>query len=207
MGVAQLLMLRLCDRCKMGLFGVKWLVSGSLGLMLLYRHDGYWFSVLVGAILNAFGVKVLKRLLKQSRPKDCTKEDPGMPSSHAHMLSYFAGFAGVTGMTAQSASMFAFACAVGVERVHRGIHTLEQIAVGLVTGALGAWLWIESPGHAMLMEYDDYLRSGTNWMAHAGILAIALSGAALLSATGRFISGRIDRTQHPDNMPPKTKNA
>ena len=178
----------------MGLLRVKWLVSGTLGIILLMKHDGFWFSVVVGAIVNAFGVKVLKRILRRPRPKDCTKIDPGMPSSHAHMLSYFSGFAALTTSTELGLVMFILSAIVSAERAYRGIHTIAQIGVGLITGYLGAYGWIHSSsiGHAQFMKWDEYLRINENWQAQIGILTCVFSGAALLSLTGRLISGRIE---------------
>ena len=80
----------------MNLIETKWLVSGSAFIVLLVRRDAATVTFLCGAIGNALLSKVLKRLINAARPAGARLSDPGMPSSHAQSLSYFAVFLALT---------------------------------------------------------------------------------------------------------------
>ena len=94
-------------------------------------------------MVNSFICKLLKRLFNQPRPKGAAQQglpDPGMPSSHAHMLfflSSYLSFALQPPEWALSAGSGALFVALGscVHRVASGKHTLAQVAVLL-------YLWI-----------------------------------------------------------------
>ena len=74
------------------LLETKVFVSGATFLTLMYKRDVQCFSFLAGAISNALLSKILKRLINSSRPKGAQLSDPGMPSSHAQSLFFFAGY-------------------------------------------------------------------------------------------------------------------
>ena len=70
----------------------RWVVSVCAALTLAYRRDAASALCIVGAVLNALLSKVLKRVLNMSRPTGARLADPGMPSSHAQSLFFFASY-------------------------------------------------------------------------------------------------------------------
>ncbi|KAH9258117.1 hypothetical protein BASA81_003680 [Batrachochytrium salamandrivorans] len=168
----------------------KWLVSGVVAGLVVYYRNGYWFWVVTGALANAVLVKVLKRIINLPRPAAAAatttttaeKLDPGMPSSHAHMLSYFTTLAFCAGKANVGCGLAALAIAVCCERVHRGVHTPNQCAVGLVTGCLGALVWASSLAalHHRFEEVEPSL---------ALLVMLFVVGVGLLTKVGRRISG------------------
>ena len=170
--------------------GVKWIVSSTLGLALIINQDGFWFSVIIGAVANALAAKILKRILHVPRPDTTTKSDPGMPSSHAHMLAYFSAYAYLSGYHTIGIASYLFALAVSYERVTRGIHSFDQCAVGLVSGSIGAHLWLRSIAHQEILALDDTLLQEKDWKVMVGIVMIIFLSYLVLAKGGRFISGR-----------------
>lgn len=110
-------------------------------------------SVLVPVVTTMFAItgligKLLKRLLRQSRPSVAVKGDPGMPSSHAVALSYLS-WAVALGISCRSdwrfgtgsdAATAALCIVLGVYwtslRVYIGHHTVLQVLAGYLLGAL-----------------------------------------------------------------------
>lgn len=166
---------------------VKWVVSGTLGFLLLYHRNGFWLSIVIGALSNGLLVKILKRLFKIPRPKGSDKTDPGMPSSHAHMLSYFASMAFFSNADPLiTGFLFLFSIFVSFLRIRRGIHNLEQCTVGLITGFLGAVIWSYSPFHAPSLLRQDVLVHQSNSVV---IAFCFIFGFLILGKPGRYLSG------------------
>lgn len=173
---------------------VKWIVSSILGVFLLYRQNGYWFSLSTGAVVNAIAVKILKRILNRPRPDMTIKTDPGMPSSHAHMLSYFAAFAALTGAYLPlSVCASLFTIAVSYERVSRGIHSFAQCGVGTVTGSLGALAWVKLGGHQAFLKLDESIFKEHDWRVTLFIGFLVSISFLVLSTGGRFLSGKFSQ--------------
>jgi dolichyldiphosphatase len=116
----------------------RWLVAGSAAAVLLWRRDAVAISCIAGAIGNAIISKILKRILNQERPEGATVSDPGMPSSHAMSLFFFASYLSSSlifwatwpspGFRAASvAALAAFAVNSAAWRVTAGLHTREQV--------------------------------------------------------------------------------
>ena len=74
------------------LCSTKWIVSGAAAGTLAYRRDLPSALCILGAVLNALLSKILKRLLRRPRPTGAPLADPGMPSSHAQSLFFFAAY-------------------------------------------------------------------------------------------------------------------
>ena len=74
------------------LLETKVFVSGATFLVLAYKRDVQSAAFLLGAVSNALLSKILKRLINASRPQGAQLSDPGMPSSHAQSLFFFAGY-------------------------------------------------------------------------------------------------------------------
>ena len=135
----------------------KWLVSGTV-FLLVVRHWGVaamW--ALLGALLNAIVCKVTKKLLNQPRPGTAEKVDPGMPSSHACSLMFLSVYAaclfwthgetnvyaaavGVSG-TIAAAAMLSLGALLSSLRYMFGHHTIAQVAVGAALGITDSFLW------------------------------------------------------------------
>lgn len=115
----------------------RWLVAGSAAAVLLLRRDAVSISCIAGAIANAIMSKVLKRVLNQERPEGAAVSDPGMPSSHAMSLFFFASYLSSAllfwiqwpsaARAACVAGMWAFAVNSAAWRVTAGLHTREQV--------------------------------------------------------------------------------
>lgn len=131
----------------------RWAVAGVAGLVLLYRFDLPAVLCITGAILNALLSKILKRVMNQARPLGAQLHDPGMPSSHAQSLFFFASYLAIAVVreewmehkaldVAAAISLFALATFLAAKRVAKGLHTWEQVAVGAaIGGCVGAgWL-------------------------------------------------------------------
>ena len=77
-----------------GFLSTKWLVSSCVGVALLLTEGEPGLVLLViGALANALGGKLVKRWLAQPRPGGSRLSDPGMPSSHALSLFFISAFA------------------------------------------------------------------------------------------------------------------
>lgn len=133
-----MLLLRVC-RIING--ATKWVVSATIGICVLYYcHDVRAWYCLTGAIGNAFFSRGLKFIINEKRPVGARKKDPGMPSSHAQSLYYFATYA--TLLLYDSGSMIGIGCvqALGLIlaslRVTLGYHTMPQVLVGALAGSL-----------------------------------------------------------------------
>ena len=74
------------------LLSTKWIVSGAAASTLAYRRDLATALCITGAVVNGLLSKILKRILRRPRPSGAPLADPGMPSSHAMSLFYFATY-------------------------------------------------------------------------------------------------------------------
>lgn len=130
-------------------------VSCAAFVTVAYYHNAAACWCLVGSILNSFFSRALKFAINESRPADARKADPGMPSSHAQSLYYFATFVaaalligdgsgvGATPMARCGAvALQALAAFLTWLRVYAGYHTVAQVAVGAVAGAAAGAGWL-----------------------------------------------------------------
>ena len=81
------------------------LVSGTAFGVLVWRRDAASVLCITGAVINAIFSKILKRLINESRPAGAQESDPGMPSSHAMSLFFFATYLVLLAATTPSALM------------------------------------------------------------------------------------------------------
>ncbi|OOF91182.1 hypothetical protein ASPCADRAFT_211466 [Aspergillus carbonarius ITEM 5010] len=103
---------------------------------------------------------VLKRIVKEERPKQMLGKGYGMPSSHSQFMAYFAVYAGLfliyrhNPALTQSGAMLHFwvrvfialvlcigAGAVAISRVYLNYHTPRQILAGCGAGVVCAFSW------------------------------------------------------------------
>lgn len=140
------------------LLSTRNVVSGTAACVLLYQRNASTILCLLGAILNGVSSKVLKRLFNESRPAGARLEDPGMPSSHAQSLFFFASYLSILAANhdslsalapppsplvrfATAAAVLVGASAAAVSRIASGLHTPAQIIVGAAFGAAFGASW------------------------------------------------------------------
>lgn len=199
-----------------GLAETKVGVSALTFLLLLYRRDATTSLFLFGAISNALLSKILKRLINSSRPTGAPLEDPGMPSSHAQSLFFFAAFlasgAQIWSMPIEfangtplasvfravaSVAIVALAAVLTLLRVRAGLHTMAQIGVGAVIGAANGALWFRtSPA---LLEWVVCRQVSGN----APVALLLVLGALVVGSVERAIA-RLLKTK---GTPQVTKHA
>mmetsp|Transcript_41035 Transcript_41035/g.54034 ORF Transcript_41035/g.54034 Transcript_41035/m.54034 type:complete len:312 (+) Transcript_41035:1-936(+) len=143
----------------LALFGVvgkstRWTVALSVAAGLVILRDPFTLAMVVGAVINAFLSKLLKKIINQNRPEEgkSVKESSGMPSSHAMSLFFFASFLSIASQNtaswcpfssiAVSTFLFSYAIIASSWRVYSGLHTLPQIIVGSIAGSCTGTSWI-----------------------------------------------------------------
>ncbi|KAJ4822952.1 hypothetical protein Tsubulata_000305 [Turnera subulata] len=144
----------------------KWLVSGSFGAIILWRHDPASLWAAMGSVINAILSVTLKRILNQERPSAAPKADPGMPSNHAQSIFYIVTFAILSivdslGVDETSLILSALVLAIGSYfswlRVSQRLHTVSQVAVGAVIGSAFSSLWYWTWSGVVLDAFSSYL--------------------------------------------------
>lgn len=127
----------------------KWTVTTAVAAGCLYRRDATTLLYIISAMVNTGVAKLLKKILNEPRPSMTTRDDPGMPSSHATSLSFLSlailfyiiresSGAFWLGSSAASVALAVIACSW---RVKAGYHTVEQICAGWLVGAIDAAIW------------------------------------------------------------------
>ncbi|KAL2815989.1 phosphatidic acid phosphatase type 2/haloperoxidase [Aspergillus granulosus] len=104
---------------------------------------------------------VLKRIIKEERPKQMFGKGYGMPSSHAQFASFFAVYMALFLLFRQSPSPFnqgpisrifaslgiaVVAAAVAASRIYLTYHTTRQVLAGCAVGVLFALVWFSFTG-------------------------------------------------------------
>lgn len=124
----------------------KWAVSVAVATGLLLAHNAEGILYVSGGILNSSLTKVVKRAVNAPRPasspQDKQLESSGMPSSHASALAYFAFALLLVSKSKHVVVAPVLAAVVSSWRVSAGYHTLTQVVVGYLFGALFARLWM-----------------------------------------------------------------
>ena len=126
------------------------LVTITTFLTLIYFHNYFTLHFVVGSILNMMLGKAMKRILNIQRPTQSIKSDPGMPSSHATSLSYFAtsftltasnpAFQYNSSLIILASWLYVFTICYTRTKI-TNVHTLPQIAAGLMLGTTFASIW------------------------------------------------------------------
>lgn len=132
------------------------LVSASVFFLLAYQRDAVVLTLWIGSILNAILSKVAKKVLNHDRPaqlqnSDSVKlkpSDGGMPSSHAMSLAFIG--TSILGSVVPVENrvlvglVFGTYSAIALRyRVREHLHTVEQVAVGVVLGVMNAFVWLQ----------------------------------------------------------------
>lgn len=120
-------------------------VSLTFFAVLAVRRDAYMISFFIGAISNGILSKILKKILNHDRPEaldlsDHIKlkpSDGGMPSSHAMSLGFIGTYTALgvaESMPWLVALIVPYVALSLYYRVKSSLHTVDQVAVGLVLG-------------------------------------------------------------------------
>lgn len=172
----------------------KWTVCAAVSSVLLYRRDTAVVLYCVGAGLNSATGKLLKQVIRQPRPTD-SKSDPGMPSSHATSLSFLSlavlAHAMLHPPTAAvlravylggAALVVLLALLATSWRVKAGYHTVGQVVVGWVLGAVDTVLWIKAFVPWATPALDAVVKDDVMGLALIGtILAVSYQGSVFQS--------------------------
>jgi len=133
------------------------IVSVSFFLLLAYQRDAIILTLWIGSILNAIASKIAKKVLNHERPAELQDSDKiklkpsdgGMPSSHAMSLS-FIGTSSILGgvippeyRLVTGLVMIIYAATALRYRVRDHLHTVDQVAVGVVLGLINALAWLK----------------------------------------------------------------
>mmetsp|Transcript_26335 Transcript_26335/g.58947 ORF Transcript_26335/g.58947 Transcript_26335/m.58947 type:complete len:198 (-) Transcript_26335:442-1035(-) len=190
---------------------VKWLVAGIAAFGVNYFRNGFAAIFISGSIVNSFACKLLKRLFNQPRPAGAAGQglpDPGMPSSHAHMLFFLTAYFGLHARSRadDSGSPFMFAACASLaiailsccHRVASGKHSRAQVLVGALTGLLGGVLWRHTFGDAAIQATQEALNSLRNSPYSRAelpcLLTVEAIGLFFLTGGGRRLSMRGKKT-------------
>lgn len=174
----------------------KWVVAGSAAAVVLYRHDLAAVLCVSGAVGNALLSKVLKRLLNEARPEGARLADPGMPSSHAQSLFFFASYLGCAAADAPVAALrmgavglLPLAGFLAWQRVCAGLHTPAQVLVGGIIGcATGAWwcVWAQP-------TLEAAMGGASSAPLSSSLLALFLVGALVVGSAERMLGAKLKR--------------
>lgn len=183
------------------LLSSKWVITGLAICCLLWRRDGFAFVVLIGVLPSNVITKTMKYVLNHSRPATAgTKCDPGMPSSHATTFFYLAAFLSLSLTSLSLSLMFALplfvgACVLSWWRVHRGFHTLSQVAAGAVVGTVWGFAWWFGASTSLGHVLDAVLLSlGAFW---GGVVSVVccVAGVCLLGPLHRLWNQRYRKSE------------
>jgi membrane-associated phospholipid phosphatase len=131
----------------------KFLVSGAASVVLLTssgRESWIPTYYITGAIFNGVLSKILKNYIREPRPKGSKRGGYGMPSSHTQSFFYFLTAVALNSnriLSRRQGSILtlllgSYALIASYWRVHTGIHSVAQVAVGAVLGVLtGLLTW------------------------------------------------------------------
>ncbi|KAI4381171.1 hypothetical protein MLD38_007274 [Melastoma candidum] len=128
----------------------KWVVSGMLCSVVLWKHDAEALWMVLGSVFNTILSVTLKRVINQERPVANLRSDPGMPSSHAQSISFVITFAIISiiegvGFNKASLTISGILLVLGVYmswlRVSQQLHTTDQVIIGGLVGTSSFLLW------------------------------------------------------------------
>jgi len=154
--------------------------------------------VMVGAGVNSFLSKILKRIFREPRPMLARSQghvDPGFPSSHAHMLSYLSSYLCLTmEHTPMLLLLISFAIVGNLWRVYIGRHTLSQVCAGWVSGAIGSAGWFAVINKDCIAVIDAFVDSAVE--IHPVISLLSFLGIAaffffFLLLHGHKVTGKL----------------
>ena len=123
--------------------------------LIVSRRDIQTMLICVGQVLTVLINYILKRIIKQPRPRDLEPEanDFGMPSNHAQFIGYFCGIYCIYLMRIPSqklsrmlkcvyvSTLQLFGVLVCFSRYYLKYHSLPQVVWGYLTGICLSVIW------------------------------------------------------------------
>jgi len=181
------------------------LVSVSFFLLLAYQRDAIILTLWIGSILNAIASKVAKKVLNHERPAELQDSDKiklkpsdgGMPSSHAMSLSFIGtsilgGIIPVEYRLVSSIVMIIYATIALRYRVRDHLHTVNQVAVGVVLGLINALAWLK-----FAVGSSDNVRAVLSYVQHNWVSAetglFPYSALSIPIVVGILVVGSFER--------------
>ena len=166
--------------------------------VLAVQRDALMVSFFMGAITNLALSKVLKKILNQDRPADTVSNavekpsDKGMPSSHAMSLGFIETFT----MLALEWTSILLPVYVAISlyyRVQTRLHTVEQVAVGMVFGVTNGFVWrhLVDGSNPFGIHIMDFVSN--NFLNDQGLLPIpllvvpALAGVVIVGSRSKCL--------------------
>ena len=117
----------------------------GLVTLVLFRRELEALNQCTGLVLSTAINHVLKRAFAQARPAGSAKDGHGMPSDHAQFMAFFLAYSAlwlfsracVRGYTRHALvlALTAATLLVALSRIDLGVHSAEQVLVGLLVGA------------------------------------------------------------------------
>lgn len=174
--------------------GTKWAVATTAVLALLLRRDAETVHILLGSAAAGLAAPLLKRVCSAvarsttgfaaDRPVSSASPDPGMPSSHALLLSYFTTYlcGWMYPRWIASLAIIVAAVALSTARVRAGEHTVAQVAVGGALGtAYGGWWWRSRAAWLPWVEthLTEYRTAKVSAIAILGIVTLCFNPGKL----------------------------
>lgn len=188
---------------RFSLAQTRYIVSLAAFVALIVRDDARVTFAVAGAVANALGNKGLKRLIAQARPAGSPLHDPGMPSSHASSLFFFASYIALE-LKRIHTPAFGIPCAIALVavaalaacyRVVAGFHTPAQVAVGAGVGTLAAAAW-----HGFARPHLERRLAGTG----AALAVAGVVGVGVLSVGTREFLG-VDKSRRTSAPSPRRR--
>lgn len=182
----------------------------SVGVFLLvaYQRDAIILTIWIGSILNAVLSKVAKKILNHERPAELQStekiklkpSDGGMPSSHAMSLG-FVGTSITCGVVPleyrliAGVAMAAYSAIALRYRVRDHLHTVEQVAVGLLFGVGNALAWLKfgvgsgnEAGTVLLYVQNHWVSAETGLFPYSALAIPIVVGISVVGSFERRIA-------------------
>lgn len=135
------------------------IVTSSTAFLLLYTRSAGVFYFAAGATACAYTSKLVKRLIRQPRPKhpSAKQKSYGMPSTHSATITHYAVYIPLACLYLPIHPSFPnspltrylpllvvpYAAEIVGSRIWLGHHTWQQCAAGVLYGSVFALVWFK----------------------------------------------------------------
>jgi len=179
------------------------LVSLVFFVFLAVKRDALMVSFFLGAITNGIFSKVLKKILNQDRPpqqqqlssnQPSKPNDKGMPSSHAMSLGFIGIFTALT-LNSWIAGILILLYIITslYYRIQTELHTIDQVAVGIVVGTTNGYLWRRYLVDGVTDFVGKYILNDDGILPIPFLIIPLLMGIIVVGSLERRISKFIDK--------------
>jgi membrane-associated phospholipid phosphatase len=188
----------LTDRILFAIGGTtSMVVAGTFFFVLAYQRDALMVSFFIGSILNGLLSKVLKKVLNQDRPMAVglsvvKPSDKGMPSSHAMSLGFIGTFTALA-IDWTLVPIVLYGSMSLYYRVQTKLHSMEQVAVGLIVGIFNGALWstLVDGSNPLLPQVNIMELVSQHFLDSSGVLPIPY--LAVPAIVGALVVGSFER--------------